>query len=176
MITPLLNALQNERDLCWGTTSGFSSSPVSQIAALFHISGLTALERACWSTAFFSIWHQYVEALPPSWFAREAEPVLAELGETVVLSRRIGAELSKMKSLARTTSEAAQQGGSERKCRGTRPRLLGEPPGACGRRPGRACDTIAKIQRVESKRVDAFENMTDDELRQYVYGNKELDS
>ena len=30
-----------------------------------------------------------------------------------------------------------------------------------------------KIQRVESKRVDAFENMTDDELRQYVYGNKE---
>ena len=100
----MLNALQNERDLCWGTTSGFSSSPVSQIAALFHISGLTALERACWSTAFFSIWHQYVEALPPSWFAREAEPVLAELGETVVLSRRIGAELSKMKSLARTTS------------------------------------------------------------------------
>ena len=64
-------------------------TPVSQIAALFHISGLTALERACWSTAFFSIWRRYVEALPPSWFAREAEPVLAELGETVVLSRRI---------------------------------------------------------------------------------------
>ena len=33
-----------------------------------------------------------------------------------------------------------------------------------------------KIQRVESKRVDAFENMTDEELRQYVYGNKELDA
>ena len=33
-----------------------------------------------------------------------------------------------------------------------------------------------KIQRVESKRVDAFENMTDDELRQYVYGNKELEN
>ena len=33
-----------------------------------------------------------------------------------------------------------------------------------------------KIQRVESKRVDVFENMTDEELRQYVYGNKELDS
>jgi hypothetical protein len=32
-----------------------------------------------------------------------------------------------------------------------------------------------KIQRVESKRVDAFENMSDEELRQYVYG-KELDS
>ena len=30
--------------------------------------------------------------------------------------------------------------------------------------------------RVESKRVDAFENMTDEELRQYVYGNKELDA
>ena len=29
---------------------------------------------------------------------------------------------------------------------------------------------------VESKRVDAFENMTDEELRQYVYGKKELDS
>jgi hypothetical protein len=33
-----------------------------------------------------------------------------------------------------------------------------------------------KIQRVESKRVDAFENMSDEELRQYVYGTKELDS
>jgi hypothetical protein len=30
--------------------------------------------------------------------------------------------------------------------------------------------------RVESKRVDEFENMSDEELRQYVYGNKELDS
>jgi transposase len=26
-----------------------------------------------------------------------------------------------------------------------------------------------KVQRVESKRVDAFENMSDEELRQYVY-------
>jgi hypothetical protein len=33
-----------------------------------------------------------------------------------------------------------------------------------------------KIQRVESKRVDEFENMSDEELRQYVYGDKELDS
>ena len=32
-----------------------------------------------------------------------------------------------------------------------------------------------KIQRVESKRVDEFANMTDEELRQYVYGKKELD-
>ena len=30
--------------------------------------------------------------------------------------------------------------------------------------------------RVESKRVDEFANMSDEELRQYVYGNKELDS
>jgi hypothetical protein len=30
--------------------------------------------------------------------------------------------------------------------------------------------------RVESKRVDEFANMTDEELRQYVYGNKESDS
>jgi hypothetical protein len=29
---------------------------------------------------------------------------------------------------------------------------------------------------VESKRVDEFENMSDEELRQYVYGDKELDS
>jgi hypothetical protein len=28
----------------------------------------------------------------------------------------------------------------------------------------------------ESKRVDEFENMSDEELRQYIYGNKELDS
>ena len=28
---------------------------------------------------------------------------------------------------------------------------------------------------LESKRVDAFENMSDEELRQYVYGKKELD-
>jgi hypothetical protein len=33
-----------------------------------------------------------------------------------------------------------------------------------------------KIQRVESKRVDKFANMSDEELRQYVYGNRELDS
>ena len=33
-----------------------------------------------------------------------------------------------------------------------------------------------KIQRVESKRVDEFANMSDEELRQYVYGNKESDS
>ena len=32
-----------------------------------------------------------------------------------------------------------------------------------------------KVQRVESKRVDEFENMSDEELRQYVYGNIELD-
>jgi hypothetical protein len=34
---------------------------------------------------------------------------------------------------------------------------------------------ILRIQRVESKRVDEFANMSDEELRQYVYG-KELDS
>ena len=33
-----------------------------------------------------------------------------------------------------------------------------------------------KIQRVESKRVDDFAAMSDEELRQYVYGNKELDA
>jgi hypothetical protein len=33
-----------------------------------------------------------------------------------------------------------------------------------------------KVQRVESKRVDEFENMSDEELRQYIYGFKELDS
>jgi hypothetical protein len=32
-----------------------------------------------------------------------------------------------------------------------------------------------KVQRVESKRVDEFEHMSDEELRQYIYGNKELD-
>jgi len=32
-----------------------------------------------------------------------------------------------------------------------------------------------KVQRVESKRVDEFENMSDEELRQYIYGKKELD-
>ena len=29
---------------------------------------------------------------------------------------------------------------------------------------------------LESKRVDEFANMSDEELRQYVYGTKELDS
>ena len=29
-------------------------------------------------------------------------------------------------------------------------------------------------KRVESKRVDEFANMSDEELRQYVYGNKEF--
>jgi hypothetical protein len=31
-----------------------------------------------------------------------------------------------------------------------------------------------KIQRVESKRVDQFDSMTDEELRQYVYGNMDI--
>ena len=31
-------------------------------------------------------------------------------------------------------------------------------------------------ERVESKRVNEFENMSDEELRQYIYGFKELDS
>ena len=30
-------------------------------------------------------------------------------------------------------------------------------------------------RRVESKRVDEFANMSDEELRRYVYGTKELD-
>ena len=33
-----------------------------------------------------------------------------------------------------------------------------------------------KIQRVENKNVDRFDSMSDEELRQYVYGNKELAS
>ena len=33
-----------------------------------------------------------------------------------------------------------------------------------------------KIQRSEVKRVDDFAHMSDEELRQYVYGNKESDS
>ena len=32
-----------------------------------------------------------------------------------------------------------------------------------------------KIQRVESKRVDEFANMSDEELEAYVYGNRESD-
>jgi hypothetical protein len=35
---------------------------------------------------------------------------------------------------------------------------------------------IAALGDVESKRVDEFANMSDEELRQYVYGNRELDS
>jgi hypothetical protein len=35
---------------------------------------------------------------------------------------------------------------------------------------------LLKIQHVESKRVDEFANMSDEELRQYVYGNKELEA
>ena len=38
---------------------------------------------------------------------------------------------------------------------------------------GRA--SFRDVTRVESKRVDEFANMSDEELRQYVYG-KELDS
>ena len=34
---------------------------------------------------------------------------------------------------------------------------------------------VGKLGGVESKRVDEFANMSDEELRQYVYG-KELDS
>jgi hypothetical protein len=33
-----------------------------------------------------------------------------------------------------------------------------------------------KIKRLESKRVDEFANMSDEELREFVYGNKEFDS
>ena len=35
---------------------------------------------------------------------------------------------------------------------------------------------IVTCQRVESKRVDEFANMSDEELKQYVYGKKELHS
>ena len=34
---------------------------------------------------------------------------------------------------------------------------------------------VGRKARVESKRVDEFANMSDEELRQYVYGNKESD-
>jgi hypothetical protein len=37
------------------------------------------------------------------------------------------------------------------------------------------CLAYGLLLRVESKRVDEFENMSDEELRQYVYGFKELD-
>jgi hypothetical protein len=30
-----------------------------------------------------------------------------------------------------------------------------------------------RVQKIEHKAVDQFDSMTDDELRQYVYGNKE---
>ena len=39
-------------------------------------------------------------------------------------------------------------------------------------RPGRLWARAASFD-VESKRVDEFANMSDEELRQYVYGNKE---
>jgi hypothetical protein len=43
--------------------------------------------------------------------------------------------------------------------------------GACGQ--GRF--PLRDVRSVESKRVDEFANMSDEELRQYVYGNKESD-
>ena len=33
-----------------------------------------------------------------------------------------------------------------------------------------------RVQKIEHKAVDQFDSMTDDELRQYVYGDKDLDS
>jgi hypothetical protein len=33
-----------------------------------------------------------------------------------------------------------------------------------------------RVQKIEHKAVDQFDSMTDDELRQYVYGNKDLDA
>ena len=39
----------------------------------------------------------------------------------------------------------------------------------------RRMSAVAKT-RAQSRRVDQFENMSDEELRQYVYVNKELDS
>jgi hypothetical protein len=33
-----------------------------------------------------------------------------------------------------------------------------------------------RVQKIEHKAVDQFDSMTDEELRQYVYGDKELDS
>jgi hypothetical protein len=33
-----------------------------------------------------------------------------------------------------------------------------------------------RVQRVETKAVDQFDAMTDDELRAYVYGDKDLDN
>ena len=53
-------------------------------------------------------------------------------------------------------------------CMGLRTvRDLGAAGGACGRRPGRNCDCS------ESKRVDDFAAMSDEELRAYVYGTKD---
>jgi hypothetical protein len=53
----------------------------------------------------------------------------------------------------------------------TRPNR-GDPDRPVDRAPGRSNGALG----VESKRVDEFENMSDEELRQYIYGNKELDS
>jgi hypothetical protein len=33
-----------------------------------------------------------------------------------------------------------------------------------------------RVQKIEHKAVDQFDSMTDDELRQYVYGDKDLDN
>jgi hypothetical protein len=32
-----------------------------------------------------------------------------------------------------------------------------------------------RVQKIEHKAVDQFDSMTDDELRQYVYGDKDLE-
>ena len=45
------------------------------------------------------------------------------------------------------------------------------PNSLIGRGTGGLCYYMAK-----SKRVDEFENMSDEELRQYIYESKELDS
>ena len=45
------------------------------------------------------------------------------------------------------------------------------PPGACGRRLPLVCD----CDRVESKRVDEFANMSDEELEAYVNGDTGLE-
>ena len=41
---------------------------------------------------------------------------------------------------------------------------------------GIAPSALSTRSRVESKRVDEFANISDEELRQYVYGTKELDA
>ena len=47
-----------------------------------------------------------------------------------------------------------------------------------GKRRGLGTGRVAggSARRVENKRVDEFENMSDEELRQYVYRNMKLDS